>query len=269
MTSHKGSITVVIPCYNSVNTIDRALDSVIKQSLLPEKVILIDDCSSDSTLQKLYEISCRLDSFDLEIISLSTNVGAAEARNVALRVCSTKYVAFLDADDGWQYQKLELQYDWLERHSDVFLLAHSCVVHSESFNEDRYSIQDFEKSIIPISFKQLLFKTRFSTPSVMMRCDPQVLFSSSLRYAEDYEFWLRIASQRKLIHLANIPLGLLYKAEYGSGGLSSHMSKMQYGVMKVYYEVYKWNRISFAALLFFELFSILKFVRRLFILKFR
>ena len=65
------SVTVVVPCFRCVKTIDRAIQSVANQTLIPREVILVDDCSNDGTLEKIFELQQRYDKDWIRIITVS------------------------------------------------------------------------------------------------------------------------------------------------------------------------------------------------------
>lgn len=93
-------VTVVIPAYQSVRTIDRALASVVSQTAPPKTAIVVDDGSSDGTEMAADAWRDKMNGIELQIIR-QTNAGAGAARNRALQEATTRYVAFLDADDEW------------------------------------------------------------------------------------------------------------------------------------------------------------------------
>lgn len=98
------TIGVIITLYNKEEYILRALSSVLCQTQLPEKIIIINDCSSDTSLEKVSTFLAKNNvSIPVTIIDLEKNVGAAEARNIAIQKLDTDYIMFLDADD--QYEK--------------------------------------------------------------------------------------------------------------------------------------------------------------------
>ena len=110
--TEKVSVSVIIPCYQCTSTIQRAVDSVAQQSLLPREVILVDDASDDETLEMLYSIQKSYGSNWVKVLSLKTNGGPSLARNAAWELVDSSYVAFLDADDSWHPQKIEIQFSW-------------------------------------------------------------------------------------------------------------------------------------------------------------
>ena len=98
-------VTVVIPAFQAENTIDRALASVLAQTVLPRAVIVVDDGSTDGTMAAAEAWRAKIDKIDLRVVR-QPNAGAGAARNRALRDAKTRYVAFLDSDDTWMPRKL-------------------------------------------------------------------------------------------------------------------------------------------------------------------
>lgn len=103
-------VTVVIPNYNRTQLLLRALTSVTEQTVLPEEVIVVDDCSLPEYSSIIASI---VDSFsevlNIRLLVNERNRGANYARNRGLFAASAKYTAFLDSDDLWMPEKLEKQ----------------------------------------------------------------------------------------------------------------------------------------------------------------
>src|ERR1700758_5627858 len=95
-------ISVVIPYYNREQYIDETVQSVLAQTLMPLEIIIVNDCSRESSRRHLdrYADVCR-------ILDLPTNVGLAGARNAGMRAARGKFIALLDDDDIWLPHKLE------------------------------------------------------------------------------------------------------------------------------------------------------------------
>jgi glycosyltransferase involved in cell wall biosynthesis len=103
-TKSADKISVIIPVYNGEKYLDEALQSVLKQSLKPFEILVVDDCSTDraAEIAQHYGDSIRY-------IRREHNGGAAAARNDGVKNATGDYIAFLDADDYWDKNKLELQ----------------------------------------------------------------------------------------------------------------------------------------------------------------
>lgn len=111
--------SVIIPAYNSENTIEKALDSLRNQTKpeLIREVIVINDGSADATADKVEQYKKR-ESCNLNIILYNQqNAGVAAARNAGIRMATADYLAFLDSDDCWAPEKLEWQEKKFKRKS--------------------------------------------------------------------------------------------------------------------------------------------------------
>ena len=104
-------ISVVVITRNSAASIERCMESIFKQSLLPTEVIVIDGHSDDDTLDKL-------GSFPV-IQTIQTGTGIAQARNQAISLASQEWIGFLDSDDTWDPKKLEIQWKALQKQPEL------------------------------------------------------------------------------------------------------------------------------------------------------
>jgi glycosyltransferase involved in cell wall biosynthesis len=113
-------VSVVIPVYNAIDHIEECLASVINQRTpFSLEVIVVDDGSTDGTLEKLRSTS------GLTCLAQS-NRGPATARNSGIRHARGEYIAFLDADDLWPESKLQKQVELLQRHPDAAMCFGDC-----------------------------------------------------------------------------------------------------------------------------------------------
>ena len=101
------TVSVIMPTYNSARTIDRAIDSVLAQTDAAWQFVIVDDASTDNTVQKIKE---RRRGFEEKIILVCCpeNGGPAAARNLAMARCDGEWIAVLDADDAWRENRLEV-----------------------------------------------------------------------------------------------------------------------------------------------------------------
>jgi len=110
-------VSVIIPYYNSKKTILVALDSLNNQTVKPFEVILVDDYSnSDNSVTFLKDYKFN---FNLRVIHHELNLGAASARNTGVLNARGYYVAFLDSDDAWVENKLELQLNSMKKNFEL------------------------------------------------------------------------------------------------------------------------------------------------------
>lgn len=100
---NKGQFSIIMPAYNAEETIVSSIKSVIDQDYKPWELIIVNDCSSDNT-SKL--INTFLPNIKIKVFDLDENHGVSEARNIALTHSTGELIAFLDADDTWEKNKL-------------------------------------------------------------------------------------------------------------------------------------------------------------------
>ncbi|WP_306054421.1 glycosyltransferase family 2 protein [Natronococcus wangiae] len=113
-------VSVIIPTYNREETVSRAINSALSQTVDSVEVLVVDDGSTDDTQDVL-------ESYDDERVRPiyhETNRGANVARNTGIERARGKYVAFLDSDDEWRPEKLEAQLDLLEKRSEEWVAAY-------------------------------------------------------------------------------------------------------------------------------------------------
>ncbi len=196
-------VSVVIPSYNRAELLGRALFSVTKQTSQCSEIIVVDDGSTDSTVDFLNRFSCTTQ-IPLKIL-LQKNKGPAAARNFGIRTSKNEYIAFLDSDDHWHKRKIEMQYKvfvenpeymishtrekWLRRGIHLNQKKKHIPRHGDIFN---HCLQLCGVGMSTVMVK----KSLFSTIGV---------FDETLRCCEDYDFWLRVSS-RFPFYLVDIPL---------------------------------------------------------------
>ena len=111
-------VSIITPSYNSSKFIEECINSVISQTYLDWEMIIIDDCSIDNSRDLITKFA-KEDS-RIHPIFLEENVGAAEARNIAIKESKGKYIAFLDSDDLWKKNKLEKQISFMNEKNIAF-----------------------------------------------------------------------------------------------------------------------------------------------------
>jgi glycosyltransferase involved in cell wall biosynthesis len=236
--------------------------SVLQQTLAPGEIILVDDCSDDAgaTLAALYALQRANPGFAVSIIALKQNVGPGAARNAGWEVAGGNYLAFLDADDSWHPQKLEVQLAWMQGHPEAVLSGGR----SELYDVDAVPpALNLPPTVTPVGRLKLLLVNCFPTRTVMLRRDTRQRFDPHKRYAEDYLLWLRIVLSGLPAYRIELPLAYSYKAEFGAAGLSASLWKMQKGLIDTYQRIGNDCYISKILAYFFILLSLIKFARRL------
>ncbi len=107
-------VSIITPLYNAQNFIAKTIQSVQAQTYHNWEHIIVDDCSTDSSVEIAGAFAVR--DPRIKLSTLSRNTGAAQTRNKAITEAKGKYIAFLDADDLWHPEKLKLQIAFMQKH---------------------------------------------------------------------------------------------------------------------------------------------------------
>ena len=182
-------ISVIIPTYNSAEFITDALKSVFAQTFPDYEVIVIDDGSTDATADIVK-------SFPGVKYLRQNHRGPAAARNLGLSKSSSPLIAFLDADDQWMDDKLEIQTRYMNSHPDVGLLYSDL----STFDDDGVKTVSYDSHHRKVYqgnvFDKLFLKNFIGTITVMVRkeCFERAgYFNEEITRSTDWHQWLRIA----------------------------------------------------------------------------
>ena len=256
-------VSVVVPCYRCVATIERAVASVVAQTLRPAEMILVDDASSDSTLLALQNIQVRLGHW-VRIVPLASNRGAASARNAGWNVATQPYIAFLDSDDAWHPRKIEIQFKYMQQHPDLALSGHAC----RQLSQDTRSVPQWAVEmgeVQTITWIALLLRHSFVTPSVMLKREIALRFADGVRHMEDHRLWLEIVGTPMRVVKLSTELAAVYKPVYGASGLSADMWSMEKAELANYRYFQSIRKINTVQMILLQGYSLAKYVRRILI----
>ena len=215
---NKYKISVVIPTLNRINTLQRALDSVINQTYKPAEIIVVDNGSSDGTLKFLREQYPKIK------ILKENKIGVSSARNKGIKKSINQWIALLDSDDAWHPRKLEIQTSMLDSALKEYNLIHTDEVwfrNNKHINQMKKHKKQggyiFERclSLCCISPSSVLFKKNI--------LDKVGLFDESLPVCEDYDMWLKICSSEEVLFAQD-------KLTYKYGGHKDQLSKSYWGM---------------------------------------
>lgn len=251
-------VSVIIPCYRAALTIGRALASVAAQSQRPREVIIVDDASDAETLKVLHELSDKYGAGWLKVYFLTENCGPAAARNHGWERATQTYVAFLDADDSWQREKIALQFSFMKYNQDVTLCSHLCG--SELILLRRVA-RRFQ--VKPCTLRQLLWRNCLRTPTVMIRRDAVLHFPLDFRYGEDYYLWLGLLATGARAAFMELPLAVVHKPAFGVSGQSAALWRMETGELRALLAVWRRGSVTLVTIILAMSWSLLKFSRRL------
>lgn len=254
-------ISVIIPFYNSAQTIGRALESVISQTYPVTEIIIVDDGSFPKESTKLRNIIAPLE--NIRLIFLDQNRGPATARNLGWEAAKGDWVAFLDSDDAWHPCKLEAQIRAISSAGEPIAMIGS---RTNVIPDDRVSCIPYDQKNIEISRiskRSMLLKNRFSTPTVMIKAAIPLRFSAGRKYSEDYELWMRVVHMGLPVLKVEYPLAFLFKAPYGESGLSANLVLMSFGEIETFWNLFRSGVLTAPEFSFGITVSFAKSIRRL------
>lgn len=260
MQSPRAPVTVVIPCFNSGATVYRAALSAWSQTWPPEEVVIVDDGSGDPTTLEVLAGMEVLFGDRLTVVYSHDNGGPAAARNRGWQHSTQPFVAFLDADDAWHHQKLELQLAVMLTDPRPAISGHPFAVFPAIGGPDETRLSPAPRDV---SYRRALFLNPFSTPSVIVRSDIGERFDPSKRYSEDYDLWLRILRSHGIGKTLPIPLCILFKPPVGDTGLSAQLLNMEAGQTRVFRDLHKAGHIPWPTYIAVRTWATIRFVRRL------
>lgn len=219
-------VSIIMPAYNSARFITEAIESVIAQTYTCWELLVVDDCSIDTTAEIVIGFS-KLDN-RINYYKLETNSGAAMARNAAITMAKGKYIAFLDSDDIWKEEKLSTQINFMIENNYNFTCTTRDVI-------DEYS-NSINKCIgvkSRVSYTEMLLMCPIGNSTVVYNCEETgKIYAPNVNKSNDYALWLKILKKEKYV------FGL--KKNLGSGRVvKNSLSSNKFGKIKAHWLIYK------------------------------
>jgi glycosyltransferase involved in cell wall biosynthesis len=182
-------VSVVMPTYNNAQFISDAIESVLTQTYKQLELIIIDNFSEDNTK----ELVLSYDDPRIKYIKFKNNGIIAASRNIGIKHSAGEFIAFLDADDKWLPQKLERQVACLRANPEIALFYGLSktfgLISTVTYLKSGFSGKIFYKLIESNFIPCLTVMVRSSVMQDVGRFDED----EEIKFAEDWELWLRIA----------------------------------------------------------------------------
>lgn len=191
-------VTVIIPFYNRIEWVREAIKSVLMQTYQDFEVIVVDDGSDKGYKDQIEALDKRITYLRQE------NKGASAARNLGIDQSSGEYIAFLDSDDEFLPEKLEIQLLAMKQNPGI-LLSHTSYINVDAHKRPLQIIPSglFTGKVYP----QILALCPIATPTVVVQRSALKTrrFDENIAIAEDLLMWSRIAKESAILGI-NIPL---------------------------------------------------------------
>ena len=242
------TVSVIIPTYNRGHLINRAINTVLVQTFQDFEVIVVDDGSTDNTI----EVVNRLSDDRVSLLKINENRGASFARNRGIELAAGRYIAFQDSDDEWKKDKLKKQIQVFNNAAPEVGLVYT----------GYWNAKDDGKTYLPSPsirpkegyLHNVLLEGNFiAMPTALVRkeCLLRVgLFDEHLPRLQDWDLWLRI-SKECFFRFINEPLATAY---FQAESISSHPEKLAQAfdlILQKHTEDFEKNRKALAQAYFF------------------
>lgn len=194
----KSEAAVIIPCHNGSRFLPRALDSVLEQRFAARSIVVVDDASVDDSAGIAERYAAR--GLPVRCIRLRRNLGPGSARNIALHEVNEPIVGFLDADDFWLPEHLQTLVGLLDAQPDAVLAFGRARVRGPG--EDEVGVAFPERQAVdPLPL--MLIDNAVPQSAAVSRRDAILAaggYTPGMRYAEDYDLWLRLGLEGAFIY---------------------------------------------------------------------
>jgi len=194
----KPTVTILMPVYNAEKYIKEAIESIINQTFTDFEFLIIDDGSSDNSLNIINNYKDNR----IRLYKNEQNIKLISTLNKGIELAKGKYIARMDADDISLPQRIEKQVEFMEKHPEIGALGTAFI----SFDDNN---KYFYKTIYPSDHFSIcvgmLYKMQLCHSSVIIRSktiiDNNLRFSLNFLHAEDYDFFYRLSRHAKLANL--------------------------------------------------------------------
>lgn len=184
-------VSVVIPTYNRISFLRRAIESVLAQTYKDYEIVVVDDGSTDKTkdIVKKYGKKVRY--------IYQKNRGPSVARNIGIKKAKGKYIAFLDSDDRFLSNKLTMQIDYIKKHPNCkFLYTWYFNVNAKGKRKRLRKPKSCKKrEQLQYLLYDKTFSIRTSTVLIQKECFKKAgYFNKKYWYSQDWDMWLRLSN---------------------------------------------------------------------------
>lgn len=192
-------ISVIMPVYNCESYIRESVESILGQSFTDFEFIIIDDASTDRTVEIIKEY----DNSRIKLIIKPTNTGYTDSLNMAIKLAKGRYIARMDGDDVSLAHRLAVQYNFLENNKDVLVVgSHYKIIGTDNIVRSPVSYEEVKITAI--------MHVPVAHPTVLIRMEVfsklGYFYNKEYEPAEDYDLWCRILENGKIENLDEVLL---------------------------------------------------------------
>ncbi|MFA3790613.1 glycosyltransferase family 2 protein [Aliiglaciecola sp. SL4] len=212
----KPYFSIIIPVYNRVSSLKRALVSVIQQDFPDFEVIVVDDGSTPQFAQDIARTVNDIGNSKIQLIRYEKNINGAYARNVGIKASTGQYICLLDSDDEWTQNKLSTIYHYTKQNSTQFVY-HQCRISSGKVIPSS-GIASCERYTEYCFVRNQRVGAPTSTITILRKLALANLFDSSLSGHQDWDFCLRLEKKGIQFDFIDKALCIRHKSNHDSVG---------------------------------------------------
>ncbi len=184
-------ISIIIPTFNRASFLRSSINSILNQTYQKFEIIVVDDGSTDNTKEVIKE-------FPQIRYFYQKNAGVSQARNLGIKKAKYEYIAFLDSDDEWKKDKLEIQIAFHKQNPNI-LISHT----DETWirNGKEIKKKNYQSKPQGFCFLENLNFCKIGTSTVLLKkslLENIGYFDEDLKICEDYDLWLRISLENEI-----------------------------------------------------------------------
>lgn len=258
--------SIVIPMYNSENTISDAIKSILEQTYIePIEIVIVNDGSTDNSVEVVNQLIMINNTNRVIKLINKLNGGVSSARNIGIKEALGEWISLLDSDDIWVSEKLTKQIEEIEKNPEIKFIG------SNKDNE-RYKFNNKSQfRLYNLNTKDLLLKMWPYTSTAMIHKDVfkySGFYDESKTHAEDGDLWLKISQHFNLFVLnEDLVFTKIRKRNFGESGLSANLKKMQEGQIRALKDAKARKQINVFEFVKFYLWYHIKYYRRIAIVR--
>lgn len=206
-------IAIVMPVYNAGKYLQQTLNGIRNQSFEDWFLFIANDCSTDNTSEIIKKFSTE-NPEKVFVINSETNVGPAEARNLCLNflkdwISTVTHISYCDSDDVWDSHHLQILYAYLTSMQVDIVYSDCRHINSNGDLVKPFGIPYYDE----FNRSKLLEQNFIFMSSVLHKAEIAQKFSNDFVPVEDWEYWIRLTENSKVLHLQNTTFSYRWKIE--------------------------------------------------------
>ena len=228
MKENMEKVSIIIPVYNSSLYLKECLDSVIKQTYKDLEIIIVNDASTDNSMDIINKYKDKR----IKVINMKHNSGVSASRNMGVKVSTGKYICYLDSDDYWDLTKIEKQVNFIKNNNYEFIYSDYSYIYNNKTKRVKVP-----KSI---TYKEALKNTTIFTSTVMFnmkKLNKKDIYMPNIKRGQDTATWWKVLRSGITAHAINEVLAY-YRVDNKS------LSSNKLIALKRTWNIYKLENIS-------------------------